>query len=160
MGQSKNVSTAGHKVICKNRRAFRDYFISDTYEAGLVLLGSETKSLREGKANLGDSYAEVRQNELFLVGCHIAEYAWANQFNHEPMRERKLLMHRAEIKRLAVKLLERGFTLVPVELYFSKGKAKVKLGLAKGKKQYDKREVVRQRDLDRDQEKEAAYRRR
>ncbi len=159
MGQSKNAPTSSHKVVCKNRRAFRDYFISDTYEAGLVLLGSEAKSLREGKASLGDSYAEVRRNELFLVGCHIAEYAWANQFNHAPMRERKLLMHRSEIKRLAVKLLERGFTLVPIELYFSKGKAKVKLGLAKGKKQYDKREVVRQRDLDRDQEKEANRRR-
>lgn len=146
------------KIICKNRRAYRDYFIDDTYEAGLVLLGSEVKSLRNGRASMGDSYAEVRGNELFLIACHIAEYPWANQFNHEPLRERKLLMHTAEIKRLSVKLLERGFTLVPLQLYFSKGKVKVELGLAKGKRQYDKREAVRKRDADRDQEAEAARR--
>ena len=152
-------STEGHKIICKNRRAYHDYFILDTFEAGIVLLGSETKSLREGRASLGDAYAEVRGVEIFLVGCHIAEYPWANQFNHEPLRVRKLLMHRAEIKRLTVKLDERGFTLVPLQLYFVRGRVKVQLGLAKGKKLYDKREAVRQRDLDREQEAEATRRR-
>jgi SsrA-binding protein len=152
--------TDGRKIICKNRRAYHDYFILDTFEAGIVLLGSETKSLREGRASLGDAHAEVRGEELFLVGCHIAEYPWANQFNHEPLRVRKLLMHRAEIKRLTVKLDERGFTLVPLQLYFVRGRVKVQLGLAKGKKLYDKREAVRQRDLDREQEAEAARRQR
>jgi len=152
--------TDGRKIICKNRRAYRDYFIVDTFEAGIVLLGSETKSLREGRASLGDAYAEVRGAEIFLVGCHIAEYPWANQFNHAPLRVRKLLMHRAEIKRLTVKLDERGFTLVPLQLYFVRGRVKVQLGLAKGKKLYDKREAVRQRDLDREQEAEAARRQR
>jgi len=150
---------AGHTPICKNRRARRDYTIIDTYEAGLVLLGSEVKSLREGRASLGDAYAEVREGELILVGCHIAEYPWANQFNHEPLRERKLLMHRAEIRRLTVKLNERGFTLVPLQLYFKNGKAKVELGLAKGKRMVDKREAVKKRDLDRDQEAELSRRR-
>ncbi len=148
----------GHQLICKNRRARRDYTIIDTYEAGLVLLGSEVKSLREGRASLGDAYAEVREGELILVGCHIAEYPWANQFNHEPLRERKLLLHRAEIRRLTVKLKERGFTLVPLELYFKNGTAKVELGLAKGKRLVDKRETVKRRDLDRDQEAELSRR--
>jgi SsrA-binding protein len=148
----------GTKLICKNRRAFHDYHISDRYEAGLALVGSEVKSLRAGLASLGDAYAEVRDGELFLVGCHIGEYPWANQFNHEPRRERKLLMHKAEIRKLAVKLLERGFTLVPLQLYFKAGRAKVELGLAKGKHQYDKREAVRRRDLERERESEARER--
>ncbi len=142
------------KPICKNRRAFHDYFISDRYEAGIALVGSEVKSLRDGRASLGDAYAEVRDGELFLIGCHIGEYPWANQFNHEPRRERKLLLHKAEIRKLSVKLLERGFTLVPLQLYFRAGKAKVELGLAKGKRQYDKREAVRKRDLERERAEE------
>lgn len=147
--------SGGTKLICRNRRAFHDYHISDRYEAGLSLVGSEVKSLRAGLASLGDAYAEVRDGELFLVGCHIGEYPWANQFNHAPRRERKLLMHKAEIRKLAVKLLERGFTLVPLQLYFKAGRAKVELGLAKGKHQYDKREAVRRRDLERDAASEA-----
>lgn len=139
------------KVVCNNRRAYRDYFILDTMEAGMVLLGSEVKSLRDGRASMGDAYADVRGSELVLVGCHISEYPWANQFNHEPLRERRLLMHRREIRRLGVKLNERGFTLVPLRLYFKDGKAKVELGLAKGKRKYDKREAVRDRDLTREQ---------
>jgi SsrA-binding protein len=139
---------AGTKVICKNRRAFHDYLISDRHEAGIMLVGSEVKSLREGRANLLDAYAEIRGGEIFLVGCHISEYPWANQFNHPPMRERKLLMHKAEIRKLAVKLHERGYTLVPLQLYFKQGKVKVELGLAKGKRQYDKREAVKKRDLE------------
>ena len=151
---------AERKIICRNKRAFRNYAISDTFEAGLVLVGSEVKSLREGRASLGEAcYAEVRQGELFLVGCHIAEYPWANQFNHEPLRDRKLLMHRREILRLRTKLVERGFTLIPLQLYFKRGKVKVELGLAKGKRQYDKRATVRQRDLTREMESENARKR-
>lgn len=153
MARRTEKPVAGRKLICKNRRARRDYFITGTFEAGIVLLGSEVKSLREGRASLSsDAYAEVRGSELFLVGCHIAEYPWANQFNHDPLRVRKLLMHKAEIRKLATKLAERGYTLVPLQLYFFQGKVKVELGLAKGKRQYDKRATVRQRDQERDLE--------
>jgi len=151
MARPKEKPIPGRRLVCKNRRAFRDYFILDKFEAGMVLEGSEVKSLRDGRASLNsDAYAEVRGDELFLVNCHIAEYPWANQFNHEPLRVRKLLMHRLEIQKLAVKLLERGYTLVPLQLYFAKGKAKVELGLSKGKRQYDKRAAVRDRDQARD----------
>jgi SsrA-binding protein len=147
MARRKEKPVPGRKLICKNRRAFRDYYVLSRYEAGMALVGSEVKSLRDGRASLGsDAYAEVKDSELFLVGCHIAEYPGANQFNHEPLRVRKLLMHKAEIRKLAIKLLERGYTLVPLQLYFAKGRAKVELGLAKGKRQYDKRAAVRQRD--------------
>ena len=149
----------GYKVVCKNRRARRDYFISETMEAGMALLGSEGKSLREGRVSLGDCYAEVRDGELYMVGCHISEYPWANQFYHEPMRDRKLLMHAREIRRLGIKLNERGFSLVPLQIYFKHGRAKVELGLAKGKRQYDKRDAVRERDLTRDLDVEAHRRR-
>jgi SsrA-binding protein len=149
----------GRKVICRNKRAYRDYFISETFEAGMVLVGSEVKSLREGRASLGDAYGTMRGGELFLVGCHISEYPWAHQFNHEPLRERKLLMHRRELKRLGVKIRERGFTLVPLQIYFLRGKAKVELGLAKGKRMYDKRQAVRERDVTRDLDVETSRRR-
>ena len=158
--QSQPKPVSDRKTICRNKRAFRDYFISDRVEAGLVLLGSEVKSLRDGRASLGEScYAEMKRGEMFLVGCHIAEYPWANQFNHDPLRTRKLLLRRSEIRKLAVKLIERGFTLVPLELYFRRGKAKVELGLAKGKRQYDKRDTVRRRDLERDLDVESSRRR-
>jgi SsrA-binding protein len=160
MAEAKKTSGQAHKdgrkVVCKNKRAFRDYFITDTFEAGIVLEGSEVKSLRDGRANLGDSYADVRGGEVFLVGCHISEYPFANRLNHAPMRERKLLLHKREIRKLGVKTLERGFTLVPLSLYFKEGKVKVELGLAKGKRQYDKRESVKQRDIDREMDAEAA----
>ena len=149
----------GHKQVCRNRRAFRDYFISDRVEAGMVLLGSEVKSLREGRVSMGDCYAEVRDGELFLVGCHISEYPWANRNNHEPLRERKLLMHKREIRRLGVKLNERGYTLVALQIYFKHSKVKIELGLAKGKRKYDKRDAVRQRDLTRDLDVQAGRRR-
>lgn len=158
--KGKPQSKSDRKIICRNKRAFHDYFITDRVEAGLVLLGSEVKSLRDGRASLKESsYAEIRHEELYLVNCHIAEYPWANQFNHEPLRPRKLLMHRAEIRRLGIKLAERGYTLVPLELYFLRGKAKVELGLAKGKRQYDKRDTVQKRDMARDLEVEAGRRR-
>ncbi|MFH1130304.1 MAG: SsrA-binding protein SmpB [Pseudomonadota bacterium] len=155
----KNTPVSGRKVVCRNKRAFRDYFIQDRLEAGMILLGSEVKSLRDGRASLSDSYAEVRNTELFLVNSHISEYPQASYFNHDPLRERKLLLHQHEIHRLGVKLNERGFTLIPLELYFVRGKAKVELGLAKGKRQYDKRNAVKQRDIDRDMQTESSRRR-
>ena len=160
MARQNPSAKPGRKTICRNKRAFRDYFITDRVEAGLVLLGSEVKSLREGRASLGEGcYAEVKQGEMFLVGCHITEYPWANQFNHEPLRTRKLLLKRSEIRKLSIKLVERGYTLVPLELYFKQGRVKVELGLAKGKRQYDKRDTVRKRDLERDLDQESSRRR-
>lgn len=140
----------GHKVIARNRRARFEYEISDTFEAGLVLLGPEVKSLRQGKANLADSYATIRKDEAYLVNAQISPYDKAWRDNADPRRERKLLLHRREISRLKGKLAERGFTLVPLELYFKNGRAKVKLGLARGKRVHDKRETIRQRETDRD----------
>lgn len=138
------------KLITSNRRATHDYEILETFEAGLVLLGPEVKSLREGRANLSDSYAVLRRGEAFLVNAHVSPYEKAGRDNAEPRRERKLLMHRAEISRLGPKLAERGFTLVPLSLYFKAGRAKVELGLARGKKQYDKRQTLKKREQDRE----------
>jgi SsrA-binding protein len=143
-------SAAGQQVVCVNRQARFNYFIDETFEAGLVLVGSEVKSLRDGKADLADSYAEVKNGELWLVNCHIAPYSGANQFNHEPMRPRKVLMHRREIDRLMGKVQEKGLTLVPLSLYFKGGRAKVDLGLGKGKKAFDKRETIKRRESDRE----------
>ncbi len=133
------------KMICRNRRARHDYHIESTMEAGLVLTGTEVKSLRQGKVSLSDSYATVIEGEIFLVGAHIAAYEMASHFNHDPKRQRKLLMHKREIGRLAIKIRERGFTLVPLEMYFRRGNAKVLLGLAKGRKQYDHRDTIRKK---------------
>ncbi len=144
----KESSERPRKVVCTNRRARHNYYIEDTYEAGLVLQGSEVKSLRQGKANLSDAYARPRKGELFLLKAHIAPYDPARE-NHEPERERKLLMTRREIERLSIKLRERGFTLVPLELYFSGSHAKVKMGLARGKRSYDKRDTIAKRDAER-----------
>jgi SsrA-binding protein len=143
---------AGEQVICVNRQARHNYFIDETYEAGLVLVGSEVKSLRDGKANLTDSYARVQKGEVFLVNTHISPYSGANQFNHEPKRTRKLLLHAREIERLTGKTKERGLTLIPLKLYFKNGRAKVELGLARGKKLYDKRETLRRRVAEREVE--------
>ncbi len=140
------------KLICQNKKAWHNYFIEDTYEAGISLLGTEVKSLREGKASLGDSYAKIKGGEVFLVDAHISPYSHANRFNHEPLRTRKLLLHKREIKRLIGKVQEKGFTLIPLRLYFSNGKAKVELGLAKGKKLYDKRETLKQKAVQRELE--------
>ena len=138
------------KLITSNRRATHDYEILETFEAGLVLLGPEVKSLREGRANLSDSYAVLRRGEAFLVNAHVSPYEKAGRDNAEPRRERKLLMHRAEISRLGPKLAERGFTLVPLSLYFKAGRAKVELGLARGKKQYDTRQTLKKLEQDRE----------
>jgi SsrA-binding protein len=133
----------------------RDYAITERLECGVELVGTEVKSLRGGKIAFGDSYARIRDNELWLVGLSIAAYDRASFFNHEPDRERRLLMHRQEIKRLRRRIDERGFTLVPLRLYFKGGLVKVELGLAKGKREYDKRQDIKRRDLKREAEREA-----
>lgn len=138
------------KLICKNRKARFDYQIEDRFEAGMVLQGTEVKSMRMGKASLRDAYANIKKGEVFLHQLHIGEYPFAFRENHEPLRVRKLLMHKSEIKRLTRKLQERGFSLIPLELYFSRGKVKVNLGLARGKRKYDKRQTIRKRDEKRD----------
>jgi SsrA-binding protein len=141
---------AGEQIVCVNRQARHNYFIDETYEAGLVLLGSEVKSLRDGKANLKDSYARIQKGEAFLLNAHVSPYPGANRFNHEPTRTRKLLLHQREIERLTGKTKERGFTLIPLRLYFKNGRAKVELGLARGKKLYDKRETLRRKAAERE----------
>jgi SsrA-binding protein len=140
----------GIKHIARNRKARFNYQIDETWEAGIQLVGSEVKSLRDGKLDFRDSYAAFEANELFLVGLYIAEYAFANRFNHDPTRSRKLLLHRRELDKLHVKVSQQGYTLVPTEMYFKDGKAKVEIGLAKGKRQYDKREDLKKKDLQRD----------
>jgi len=140
----------GVKVVARNRRARHDYHIEDTYEAGLVLTGTEVKSLRAGRASLNEAYGQLTGDELWLHGLHIPEYAQGTWTNHEPRRARKLLLHRKEIDRLASQVAERGFTIVPLSLYFSGGKAKVELALARGKLTYDKRHDLAQRDAARE----------
>lgn len=138
------------RSITENRKARHDYHIEDTYEAGLVLTGTEVKSLRLGKANLRDAHAEIRGGEMFLVGSHISAYEQGNRYNHDPVRLRKLLMHKSEIRRLGAQVAEKGFTLVPLRLYWHDGRAKVELALARGKRQYDKRDAIAKRDSDRE----------
>jgi len=145
-------------VVCVNRKARHDYFIEETFEAGLVLQGSEVKSLRDGKANLKDSYARILKGEAFLLNAHISPYPAANQFNHEPTRTRKLLLHRQEIRRLTGRVQERGLTLIPLRLYFKNGRAKAELGLARGKKLYDKRESLRRKAAQREMERSLKFR--
>ncbi len=142
----------GEKLVCVNRRAKFDYHIEDTYEAGMVLLGSEVKSLRDGKASLGDSYAKIVGGEVYLVNCHVSPYKQAGVHNHEPLRERKLLLNKREIKKLIGRTAERGYTLVPLRIYFSGGRAKVELALAKGKKLHDKREALKRETIKREME--------
>ncbi|GAK49943.1 SsrA-binding protein [Candidatus Moduliflexus flocculans] len=140
------------KSICINKEATHLYFIEERFEAGLVLRGTEVKSLREGRANLKESYAKVNGDEIFLVNCHISPYSHGNQLNHDPLRSRKLLLHRREIRKLIGKVSEKGFTLVPISMYFSDGKAKLELGLGKGKKLHDKRESLKERAANREME--------
>jgi SsrA-binding protein len=140
----------GRKVVASNRKARHDYSILDTYEAGIALTGTEVKSLRAGRASLVDAFAEVKQGEVRLHGMHIAEYAMGTWTNHEPRRVRKLLLRRAEIDRLMGKVKEGGLTLIPLAVYFSDGWAKVEIGLARGKKSYDKRQDLARRDADRE----------
>ena len=140
----------GVKIIAQNRKARHDYFIEDVVEAGIALIGTEVKSLRQGRASLSDAYAEVIDGEVFLQNAHIAQYEPASRFNHDPLRPRRLLLHKREIRKLASRVAERGYTLVPLSLYFRNGKAKVELALAKGRKTYNKRETIRERDIRRD----------
>ena len=138
------------KPIAQNKKAYHDFFIMSKYEAGIVLTGTEVKSIREGKVNLKDSYAHLEHGELWLIGTHISPYAQGNINNHDPLRKRKLLMHVREIDRLKRSIEEKGLTLVPLSLYFSGGRVKVELGLARGKHQYDKRQDNAERDAKRD----------
>ena len=143
------------RVITKNRRAYFDYQILESLETGISLMGSEVKSIREGRVSLKESYAEIKDGEVFLLSCHISPYEASNRFNHEPLRERKLLLHRQEIKRLTGKVKERGFTLIPTKILINdKGKIKVEIALAKGKKTYQKREAIRERDREREMQAE------
>jgi SsrA-binding protein len=140
----------GEPIVTVNRKARHEYEILETFEAGMVLVGSEVKSLRDGRANLKDSYARVDHGEVFLLNAHISPYAAANRFGHEPERTRKLLLRRQEIDKLTGKVNERGLTLVPLKIYFKNGRAKVELGLGRGKKAYDKRESIKRREMERE----------
>jgi SsrA-binding protein len=140
----------GIKIICDNRKARHNYYLEDKFEAGLVLKGTEVKSLRDGKANLQDSYAVFKGRELFLINAHIAPYTQGNRENHEPLRSRKLLLHESEIDKLWKKLEIRGYSLVPTKMYFKKGRAKIEIAVGKGKKSFDKRASTKERDAKRD----------
>ncbi len=150
---------SGEKVIATNKKAFHDYFIMEKFEAGISLLGTEVKAIREGRLNLKDSYALVQGGEAFLFNCHISPYSHGNRENHEPTRTRKLLLHQKEIKRLIGKTQEKGLTLVPLRVYLKRGKIKIELGVARGKKLIDKRETVRRKEADREARAAMKYRR-
>src|SRR6266704_2755707 len=140
------------KVISINRQAYHDYYVEQTVEAGISLMGTEIKSIRDGKVNLRGSYAIARNGELWLENAHIAIYEHGNRYNHEPLRNRKLLLHRREIEQLQAKVATKGLTLIPLKLYLKGGKAKIELGLCRGKKLYDKREAITERDVKREME--------
>ena len=145
------------KNITVNRKARYEYSIIQTFETGIVLVGTEVKSLRQGKANLVDSYAKLEDSEVWLVNLHISEYSQGNINNHDPKRDRKLLLNKSEIRKLVGKTKEKGLTLIPLRLYFKKGRVKLELALAKGKKVYDKRKDIAKRDFERDQERKIKY---
>ena len=141
---------AGTKTVASNRKAFHDYFIEDRYEAGIELTGTEVKSIRQGKLNLKDSFCHVKDGELILYGMHISPYVKGNMFNQDPLRQRKLLMHKREILKLSAKIQQDGYSLIPLSVYFRRAHVKVELGLARGKKLYDKRASAAERDAKRD----------
>lgn len=145
---------AGERTIALNRRARHEYAVDETIEAGLVLTGTEIKSIRAGRVNLADAYARVEHGEAWLIGAHIAPYEQGNRFNHEPLRTRKLLLHRDQIAELGGRLAAKGYTLVPLRLYLRKGMAKLELGIARGKKAHDKRRAIAERDMRRELERE------
>ena len=147
-GKRENVKII-MKLVCQNRKAYHDYLIEETLEAGVALLGTEVKSLREGKANLKDSYVLIKEGEAFLLNCHISPYSHGNILNHDPLRTRKLLMHREEIDRLSGKAATKGYTLIPLKIYFKDSYAKVEIGVAKGKRLYEKREKIKEREAKR-----------
>jgi SsrA-binding protein len=138
------------KVVCQNRKAYHDYHVEETLEAGVVLSGTEIKSLREGKANVKDSYVIIKDNEIFLLNCHISPYSHGNMMNHDPIRTRKLLLHRKEINRLRGKTAIRGFTLIPLKIYFKGPFAKIEIALARGKKLFEKRETIKEKEVRRE----------
>jgi SsrA-binding protein len=146
----KKKTYPGLKIICLNRKANFNYFFEDIYEAGIVLKGSEIKSVRNGKVNIADAYAVEKNGEIFLINSHISSYKQASYSNHNPIGERKLLLNRKEINKLIGKMQREGFTLIPTKMYFKKGKAKIEIAVAKGKKQYDKRQAIKRRDWNRD----------
>jgi len=144
----------GIKILGTNKKAYYDYFVDDTIECGIALQGTEVKSLKDNRFSFSDSYAKILNNELWLVGLHVSVYPFGNLFNHEPDRERKLLVHHQEIKRLRRRVDEKGFTLIPLKFYLKRGLVKVQLGVCKGKKGYDKRESIKSRDVKREIERE------
>src|SRR5438034_3426320 len=148
--KKKHEEDEGIKVICRNKRAFHEYSVADRLECGIVLTGTEVKSLREGSANLEDAYAKIEDGEVWLIGSDIPEYTMGNRMNHKPKRPRKLLLHRREIDKFAGKASQRGFTLVPLRMYFKQGRAKVELGVARGKQVHDKRQDLKKADANRE----------
>jgi SsrA-binding protein len=147
---SKADPTAEIKIVAHNRRAAHDYFLEDRFDAGIVLMGSEIKSIRAGRVNLREAYVQTGRGEMFLLNAHIAQYDPASRQNHDPLRPRKLLLHKKEIAKLAEKVRQKGYTIVPLKMYLSKGLAKVEIALAKGKRQYDKRQALAERDSQRE----------
>ena len=145
---------SGMKLIANNKKAFHDYFIEDPYEAGIALVGTEVKSLRAGKCSVKESFIRVENGEVYIYGMHISPYEKGNIFNKDPLRVKKLLLHKYEINKLLGKIKEKGYTLVPLQVYFKDGKVKVEIGLARGKKLYDKREAIAKKDQRREAEKE------
>ncbi len=140
----------GIKVIAQNRKAFHDYFVEEKYECGVALFGTEVKSIRLGKVSLKESWAQIRKGEVWVEGMHISPYEQGNQFNRDPLRAKKLLLHRSEIRKLDSEVMRQGYTLVPLELYFRDGRVKLQLGLCKGKQAHDKRDSIARRDSDRE----------
>src|SRR5437660_11145750 len=147
---AKTESEKAQTSVAENRKAFHDFHLMETFEAGLVLLGTEVKAIREGRVNLRDSFARVEDGEVYLYNVNISSYSHRGYADHEPLRRRKLLLHREEIRKLVGKTVEKGMTLVPVRMYFKKGRVKVAISLAKGKKEYDKRETIKRRETDRE----------
>ena len=148
--KDKTERELAQKSISENRKAFHDYHLLESFEAGIVLLGTEVKAIREGRVNLRDSFARLEDGEVFLYNVNISPYSHRGYADHEPLRRRKLLLHRGEIRKLIGKTVEKGMTLVPVRMYFKNGKVKISVSLAKGKKDYDKRETIKKRDTDRE----------
>ena len=145
---------SGIRLIANNKKAYHDYFIEDTYEAGIELVGTEVKSLRMGRCSIKESFVQIEKGEVFVWGMHISPYEKGNIFNKDPLRTRKLLMHKAEITKLAGKVAERGYTLMPLQVYFKNGRAKMEIGLCRGKKLYDKRQDIAKKDMRREVERD------
>jgi SsrA-binding protein len=148
--KEKTEREAAQANVAENRKAFHDYHMVETFEAGLVLMGTEVKAIREGRVNLRDSYARVEDGEIFVYNINISPYSHRGYVDHEPLRRRKLLLHKQEIRKLIGKTIEKGMTLVPVRMYFKNGRVKIAVSLAKGKKDYDKRDAIKKRDTDRE----------